>query len=267
WPLPSMAPLAHILALLAMTVATMAIEVVPLDMAQNSFDDQYRGCGPAMTAALPALNRSEFQQNPSLAKGWAKARAEWQAQGSRVSPLSSPAQAIALMAYTMDDLYEEFNAAVRKAGSSRQEYQDRFHFKMLHFLLTDALATLRGTQGQKCRCVVRGVDDVRFEARPGDTVWFGQFASSSLCSDAAHAFGTDTVFQVYTCHGVDIREFSSYFGENEVLIPPFETFKVTDVTQKGDEARIKLHSTGTHSNYNCEWLRGDVTEGTTWGMG
>ncbi|NXY12245.1 NAR1 ribosyltransferase, partial [Pteruthius melanotis] len=265
WPLPSMAPLAHTLALLAMAVATEAVEVLPLDMAQTSFDDQYRDCGPAMTAALPALNRSDFQQNPLFAKVWAMATAEWQVRGSRVSPLSSPAQAIALMTYTMRDLHEDFNKAVREAGRSGREYRDNFHFKALHFLLTDALATLRGTQGQKCRDVFRGVRDVRFQAKPGDTVRFGQFASASLSETTAKCFGTNTVFQVHTCHGTDIQEFSKYPGEEEVLIPPFETFKVIDVTQEGKCPRIQLLSAGTHSNYNCEWLRGDVTEGTTWG--
>uniref|UniRef100_A0A8C3EE77 NAD(P)(+)--arginine ADP-ribosyltransferase n=1 Tax=Corvus moneduloides TaxID=1196302 RepID=A0A8C3EE77_CORMO len=245
WPLPSMAPLAHTLALLAMTVATVAIEVVPLDMAQNSFDDQYQGCGPAMAAALPALNRSEFQQNPLFAEVWAKATAKWQEKMSSVSYLPS-AQAIALMAYTMDDLHEQFNAAVREAGRSPREYRDNFHFKALHFLLTNALAELRDIQGRHC-----------------DTVRFGQFLPMSPCGGDGHG-GMDTVFQVDTRHSVDVQDFSSDPSKKQVLIQPFETFKVTFVVRDGDKVHIILNSTGTHSNYNCEWLRGDAT-GTTWG--
>ncbi|XP_059706295.1 erythroblast NAD(P)(+)--arginine ADP-ribosyltransferase-like [Haemorhous mexicanus] len=261
-----MALLARTLALLAMTVATVAIKVVPLDMAQDSFDDQYQGCGPAMTAALPALNCSEFQKNPLFAQAWVKATAEWQSQGSLVSPLSSPAQAIALMAYTMEDvyekcpnkkcLYEKFNGDVRAAGRSRQEYRDNFHFKTLHFLLTQALVTLRDIWGPQCHDVYWGVRGVRFKAEQGDIVRFGQFTSVSLNGTTAKDFGIDTVFQVHTCHGVDIWEFSNYPNENEVLIPPFETFEVIEVSQEGGRARIQLHSTGAFSNYNCEWLRG-----------
>ncbi|NWW09398.1 NRT2 ribosyltransferase, partial [Oreocharis arfaki] len=265
--LSSMAPLAHTLALLAMTVATTAIEVLPLNMAPDSFDDLYRGCRYDMMAALPALNRSEFQKNRLFAGVWVKATAAWQKKGSRVSPLSSPEQAIALMAYSMRGLYKEFNAAVRVAGRSRQEYRDHFHFKVLHFLLTDALVTLRAVQGQMCRYVFRGVRGIWFTAKRGDTVRFSQFTSTSLSRDVAHRFGNDTVFQVRACHGADIQDFSRYPNEREVLIPPFETFKVTNVIQDGKGARIHLSSTGTHSNYNCEWLRGDVTEGTNWGHG
>ncbi|XP_066062331.1 NAD(P)(+)--arginine ADP-ribosyltransferase 2-like [Chamaea fasciata] len=254
-----MAPLAHTLALLAMTVATVAIKVIPLDMAWDSFDDQYQGCGSAMTAAFPALNRYEFQRNPLFARVWVKTKAEWQKRGSRVFPLSSPEQAIAVMAYSSKDIYQQFNAAVRKAGRSPQEYRKNFHFKTFHFLLTQALVTLRHAQNAQCRYVFRGVRGTHFKARRGQRVRFGQFTSTSLRKEIAQKFGTDTIFQVHTCHGVDIRGFSMYQMEEEVLIPPFETFEVTQVVWDGKRAWIGLRSTGTSSKYNCEWLKGDTT--------
>ncbi|XP_063035135.1 NAD(P)(+)--arginine ADP-ribosyltransferase 2-like [Melospiza melodia melodia] len=246
--------LAHTLALLAMTVAATAIKVVPLDMARDSFDDQYRGCGPAMTKALPALYKFEFQKNPLFAKTWMKAEAEWRKRGSHVSPLMSPGQAVAVMAYTMKDIYKDFNAAVHVAGRSRQEYRNDFHFKMLHFLLTQALVTLRQAQKGQCHQVYRGVRDVQFQARQGQRVRFGQFTSTSPRKEIALHFGTDTIFQVQTCHGVDIRQFSMYPTEEEVLIPPFETFQVTQVIWDGKRTWIWLRSVGTFSKYNCALL-------------
>ncbi|XP_030799383.1 NAD(P)(+)--arginine ADP-ribosyltransferase 2-like [Camarhynchus parvulus] len=249
-----MALLARTLALLAMTMATVAMKVVPLDMAQDSFDDQYRGCGPAMTKAFPALYKFEFQKNPLFAKTWVKAEAEWRKRGSHVFPLASPAQAVAVMAYTMKDIYKDFNTAVRAAGRSRQEYRNNFHFKTLHFLLTQALVKLRHAQNGQCRHVFRGVHDVRFQARRGQKVRFGQFTSTSLSKDVAQKYGTDTVFEVQTCHGVDIQAFSFYLSNREVLIPPYETFEVTKVTRNGKQAWISLRSTGTYSKHNCAWL-------------
>ncbi|KAM7036197.1 erythroblast NAD(P)(+)--arginine ADP-ribosyltransferase-like [Passerculus sandwichensis] len=251
-----MAPLATTLTLLAMAMATTAVDVMPLDMAPDSFDDRYQGCGTKMIAELPALNNSEFQQNPLFAQAWLNATAKWRGQKSPVSSLASPAQAIALMAYTMDELYTEFNKAVRTAGPSSQEYRDNFHFKTLHFLLTQALVTLRQAQNGQCHNVLRGVSKYRFKAKPGDIVRFGQFSSASRNGKTAKLFGSATVFQVYTCHGAAIWNFSKYPDEKEVLIPPYETFEVIKVSQEGERARIQLRSNGTFSKYNCEWLQG-----------
>ncbi|XP_030826707.1 NAD(P)(+)--arginine ADP-ribosyltransferase 2-like [Camarhynchus parvulus] len=249
-----MALLARTLALLAMTLTITAIKVVPLDMARDSFDDQYRGCGSAMMAVLPALHIFELQVNPLFTQTWVKAKAEWRKRGSHVFPLASPDQAVAVMAYSTKDIYKDFNAAVRVAGRSRQEYRNKFHFKTLHFLLTQALKILRHTQKAKCHHVFRGVHDVRFQARRGQRVRFGQFTSTSLSKEVAQKYGTDTIFEVRTCHGVDIQAFSFYLSNREVLIPPYETFEVTKVTRNGKRAWISLRSTGTYSKHNCAWL-------------
>ncbi|XP_030820791.1 GPI-linked NAD(P)(+)--arginine ADP-ribosyltransferase 1-like [Camarhynchus parvulus] len=130
-----MALLAQTLALLAMTVTTAAIKVVPLDMARDSFDEQYQGCTPAMITALPGLNHFEFQVNPLFTQTRVKAEAAWHKRG----------------------------------------ILENFHFKTLHFLLTQALVTLRHAQNGQCHHVFRGVHDVRFQARCGQKVRFGQF--------------------------------------------------------------------------------------------
>ncbi|TRZ09748.1 hypothetical protein HGM15179_017358 [Zosterops borbonicus] len=239
-----------------MTVATVAIKVVPLDM---TFDDQYQGCGPAMTVALLALNCFEFQKNPDFALFWTKAVPEWHSQGSRVSPLSSPDQTIAIMAYTMPDVYTDFNAAVPMAGHSPQEYQDNFHFKTLHFLLTQTLRILRDTQNGQCLDVVHQDCGVRFEAQRGDSIWFGQFLITWLRTTTEIRCPDETEFQVHTCHGAGIQSFSQNPEYEGVMIPPFETFEVTKVTREGDKTQIQLHSTGTSSKYICKWLKGDTT--------
>ncbi|NXP00542.1 NARE ribosyltransferase, partial [Certhia brachydactyla] len=234
-----------------------AIKEIAMDMAPNSFDDRYLRCHFKMERALPALNRTEFVPYSDFTEAWNKAAAEWgrRARWGSLLPLQ---QAIALLAYTMEDgLYREFNKAVRRAGRSRQEYLDAFPFKVLHFLLTEALSDLRSAHSHpRCLHVYRGVDGIRFTSRLGQLVRFGQFASTSLLRNVSEYYGTSTTFEVDTCHGADIRDFSYYPEEEEVLIPPFETFKVTDITHQGDDIYIHLRSYGVHSKYNCAWFQG-----------
>ncbi|KAL9870006.1 erythroblast NAD(P)(+)--arginine ADP-ribosyltransferase-like [Geothlypis trichas] len=245
-------------------MATTGIELMILDMAPDTFDDQYRGCGPAMKAALPALNNSEFRQNKEFAEVWVKAAAKVHSRGPSASPLS-PDKATAIMAFTMTDP-RTFNNALRVVGRSRLEYWNNFHFKTLHFLLTDALATLRDAQKGQCRDAFLNVGDARFEAQRGDTVRFGLFMSMYL-SKPFYESPRETMFEVRTCHGVETTLFRENPEPRTVLIPPFETFKVTQYTRQGDKTQIQLRSTGTYSKYNCEWLGGGSIPSASFHLG
>ncbi|NWI50280.1 NARE ribosyltransferase, partial [Calyptomena viridis] len=237
-----------------------AIRDIPLDMAPKSFDDQYRRCQDRMLRALPELNRTETPNNPLFAQVWAKATPEWQKvrdYGLR------PEEVTALRVYTMNtDVYGQFNTATREAGSSSCQYRNNFHYKVLHFLLTTAVQKVGGG----CHRVYRGIQGIRFTAQLGDTVRFGQFASSSKKKNQAEKFGTDTLFEVNTCHGASIQDFSPFPSQEEVLIPPYETFKVTRITSQGEKTQIQLESHSVYSNYSCEYLRGD-TPGVGTGTG
>ncbi|XP_064263206.1 erythroblast NAD(P)(+)--arginine ADP-ribosyltransferase-like [Passer domesticus] len=260
-----MAPLAQTLALLVMIMSTAAIEVIPLDMAQDSFDDQYQGCGPAMTAVLLALHCCEFQQNKKFAEVWEKAMAKWQSQGSPTSPLS-PEQPTAIMAFTTDGLSDMFNNAMRVAGRSRQEYWDNFHFKTLHFLLTDALATLRDAQKGQCLDVFMWACGVQLDTQHGDIVRFGQFMSLFLSKPPGKCSNL-TLVELRTCHGVEIQFFTEHPGQPVVLIPPFETFKVIQVTPEQDKTQMSdsrgmwgnWFGTAAPSQSLSPWGRGEGT--------
>ncbi|NXU92082.1 NRT2 ribosyltransferase, partial [Xiphorhynchus elegans] len=255
-PLPTMELLPLLLVLLLAGAVPTGIEEVPLDMAPNSFDDQYLNCRDEMLEELPMLHHFELATNPTYARSWFLAAPRWHFQASLGSPLR-PEQAMALLAYTSKSVDWEFNAAVHRAGRSRREYLDTFPFKVLHFLLTEALGDLQKAH-PGCLHVYRGVRGIRFTAQPGQIIRFGQFASFFLKKEVAEGFGTDTFFEVYTCHGAAIQDFSFYPEEEEVLIPPFETFDVTHVTHQGNRTLIWLSSHDVYSKYNCAWLRGDI---------
>ncbi|NXS66142.1 NARE ribosyltransferase, partial [Pandion haliaetus] len=237
---------------------------VALDMARTAFDDQYQGCSHMMEELLEELNRTEFANNSVYAKAWTLAATEWWSRRGRIPQLPAlrPEQGVALLAYTLSEpLHLVFNTAVREAGRSRDEYLGAFHFKVLHFLLSEALRTLRDAQPRRCHRVYRGVRNIRFTARHHQRVRFGHFTSTSLRNESTLPFGQDTFFSVDTCYGVPIRNFSFFPTEEEVLIPPFEIFEVTNVTHDRHRALIQLRSQDARSTYNCELVKGDVPAG------
>uniref|UniRef100_F6ZXV5 NAD(P)(+)--arginine ADP-ribosyltransferase n=1 Tax=Monodelphis domestica TaxID=13616 RepID=F6ZXV5_MONDO len=241
-----------------------------LDMAPGSFDDQYAGCVVAMEAALPDLNRTEFNASSVYAQAWNAAAARWQERrdqelgGTPTSRRRPPPpgfrdeHAVALLAYTANSpLHKEFNAAVREAGRSRAYYLRYFPFKTLHFLLTEALRRLGSGQQPRCQQVYRGIHGVRFRPTgPGTTVRLGAFSSASLKDAAAHQFGEDTFFGIWTCHGVAIKGYSFFPGEEEVLIPPYETFLVVNASVPSQgPVRIYLKAKDKASTFNCEYIK------------
>ncbi|XP_010704570.1 NAD(P)(+)--arginine ADP-ribosyltransferase 2-like [Meleagris gallopavo] len=231
---------------------------VPMDMAPHSFDDQYEGCGHMMWGELQKVNYTEFTQNYVYANGWRKAAAVWQKSWGHLShpPQLRREQAIAVLAYTAaGKLYQQLNAATRRGGRSHHTYLQSYHFKTLHFLLTQALQALRKSDPNECYNVYRGVGGIRFTAEKGRAVRFGQFTSTSLNKEVANQFGRDTFFEMKTCHGVPIKQLSFFEYEDEVLIPPFEVFEITNFSIVNGRNQIHLKSKEKKSNHNCELLK------------
>ncbi|XP_062830466.1 GPI-linked NAD(P)(+)--arginine ADP-ribosyltransferase 1 [Anolis carolinensis] len=231
----------------------------PLDLASTSFDDQYKGCAEQMEAELEALNQTEFATNRLYAEAWTEAASRWTERRMSTSKLPlglRPEHAMAVMAYTAQGrFHRDFNAAVREAGRTREAYLQSFHFKTFHFLLTRALQALGATSQPRCQKVYRGVRNVRFVSERLRPVRFGHFASSSLKNESAKQFGTDTFFTIQTCFGVNVQNFSFFPGEEEVLIPPFEKFKVANFTKTRETTFIHLLSLEDHSLHNCVFIK------------
>ncbi|XP_041091738.1 erythroblast NAD(P)(+)--arginine ADP-ribosyltransferase-like [Polyodon spathula] len=212
---------------------------IPMDLAENSLDDQYVRCESKMLKLVKEKYLpSELQNTPNFKNVWETAKKSMVKK--KRMPLNLE-QATAIYAYTMD-VYNTFNEKVRNGG----KHYKAFPFKSLHFYLTDALKTLRSKQS-KCYDVFRGVQDP-FTANEGAIVRFGQFASTSLVKRVAENFGNGTLFAIKTCLGVPIEEYSDNQSEKEVLIPPFEKFKVLKVY--GNQIHL-ARIPDKKSNSNC----------------
>ncbi|KAJ6651573.1 hypothetical protein lerEdw1_020829 [Lerista edwardsae] len=218
-------------------------------MSIGSFDDQYKDCDPGMEAKLKSPLDTDFANEEEYAKIWRDATSRWNELSYFVTSSLEPEYGIAVVAYTDDrSLCRDFNRAVEEAGRSGKA---PFAFRSFHFLLTRALQILKDYQ-RKCYTTIRKVRGITFTiADYGKLVRFGRFTSSSLSASGGIEIATATLFIIETCFGVLIQEFSYRKDQKEVLIPPYETFRVTKVQTDEYTTFIHLSSHGRLSTYNC----------------
>ncbi|KAJ1120560.1 hypothetical protein NDU88_008724 [Pleurodeles waltl] len=242
----------------------------PLDMTPMAYDDQYINCIKEMEKNITStgLLEEEKSKNKVFGGAWDKAALEWKERKKKhLPPLPRgfhDRHAIAILVYT-DKNYpsndtsfpSRFNEAVRKSVTSRDSYMSNFHFKSLHFYLTTGLQLFKTS----CRQVHRGIRGVHFVPPSGSdiSVRFGQFTSSSVSPATAEIFGQDSYFNITTCYGVDIEEFSYDPSEKEVLIPTNEVFKVTSFAKEGHQFVLESTKRRCHY-YNCAYIGGEKSQ-------
>uniref|UniRef100_G3N6Q1 NAD(P)(+)--arginine ADP-ribosyltransferase n=1 Tax=Gasterosteus aculeatus TaxID=69293 RepID=G3N6Q1_GASAC len=190
---------------------------LPLDMAPNSVDDMYEGCAAEMEKKAVEFLKKERNDNKVFNQIWEELKA------NQPTKVLSKEEITALSVYTSDTTYPGFNKATREQGP---KYKTAFKYHALHFYLTRAVQKLNALQ-KECYNVYRRTNVFFRQDVLNKEVRFSSFASSSLRDDLTD-FGDKSCFEIYTCMGADVMEHSEFENEAEVLIPPYEVFKVTD---------------------------------------
>ncbi|XP_049428218.1 ecto-ADP-ribosyltransferase 5-like [Epinephelus fuscoguttatus] len=238
-----------------------------LDMAPNSVDDMYNGCKDNMKFKVQTeYLQNEKNRDRNFKQAWDEAEKydtqKWKRRkGKRPPNYLGKEQAVAIYAYTLDkpSIYSDFNNAVR---TQRPEYSTTFRYHAFHFFLTDALQTLntRKPQAERCLTGYRRVNSYFCQNVLNKVVRFGSFTSSSMgWYPNPVKFGDKSCFKIITCLGADVSLYSKLGeSEREVLIPPYEAFKVTKIERRSKQRDLPcevvytLESTRTPlSNLNC----------------
>lgn len=170
---------------------------------------------------------------------------------------------IALFVCICDVCGPQIHATFNKATYyGRGNYTNMtYQWYSLHFLLTNAIRLKKSTMlsNNKCRSTYRGTK-TRYYVK-GENIQFGSFTSSSLNRSVAQTFGNVSCFEIRTCHGAYISKYSNFTDQEEVLIPPYETFNVTAVLSRTAISSLwcdtvyVLNSTGIRSDLTCELVK------------
>lgn len=228
-----------------------------LTMVDDSVDDMYFGCNDKMmTIVQDRLLEHEKSVNNFGIYCESSAKKKFDLRGDTALTID---HIWAICVYTNNSVYREFNTAVRTEGRS---YLASFKYYSFHYLLTSAIQILNNNSS--CNSTFRRIN-MLFTGTVNQIIRFGSFASTSFRSNLKH-FGTQTCFKINTCLGASLKEYSVYPTEEEVLIPPYETFKITEINRKNTFPDLKdcevvfvLESAGVMSSLNCNAVRNGLT--------
>uniref|UniRef100_A0A8C6S956 NAD(P)(+)--arginine ADP-ribosyltransferase n=1 Tax=Neogobius melanostomus TaxID=47308 RepID=A0A8C6S956_9GOBI len=214
---------------------------VSLSMMDLSIDDMYFGCNEAMAKKVmeeyfpKEMKNNPFKDGWNVAKSFAKTKYE-----NRKNKALTKDQVQAIYVYTQQppNVYDPFNAAVRGDAA---KYSKAFPYHALHFWLTSAIQILNAKK--RCRTTYRRTKTV-YTGKENTEMRFGYFASSSKATDLI-SFGTVTCFHIKTCYGAYIKNYSKQGDEKEVLIPPYEKFKIKKIAKESyGDLKESLSRTG-----------------------
>ncbi|KAM4584091.1 ecto-ADP-ribosyltransferase 4-like [Odontesthes bonariensis] len=223
----------------------------PLNMAKDSVDDMYSGCGKKMEKIVKEKYFKNELSNEVFRSAWEKAKncANRNKKTNEDDKALTDYHKHAICVYTSGyrGFYEKFNEAVR---TNRTIYDTLFPYHSLHFWLTGAVQILK----KRCFTTYRRTK-AEFIGKVKQIIRFGSFTSTSKLSNLTQ-FGEKTCFKIQTCSGAYLKEYPLLRDrEQEVLIPPYEQFKITKKCKSRKildcEMVYVLKSAGNKSNLNC----------------
>lgn len=222
----------------------------PLDLATDSIDDMYDGCRSETASVIDLFGVFEWHFNRNFSFAWASA--ERNAKKPVHKHLKED-HAIVLYMYTkMENIRHALNKAVK---TGRHKYSTNgFKFHYFYFYLIDAIQVLRYNQ-TSCKTTYHRTWKQFDHNVINTSMRFGAFTWVASSKQSFDFNGNVSCFEIYSCFGADITYYSAINQKGQVLIPPYEVFKITDVLTNDPWCSVvyKLQSTKTpRRDLNCK---------------
>ncbi|XP_005755624.1 ecto-ADP-ribosyltransferase 4-like isoform X1 [Pundamilia nyererei] len=222
----------------------------------NVVDDQYKGCGEeAMKRFIESdVLKRELNNSEGFQKAWNKS-----IECSKQIPGGRKEHTAALSVYVNGDhnLLQRLNKAIETMGGNVSIYENRFHFKSLHFLLMDSMRLLKPKECKNVYVLLSGQN----QPQKGSTVRFPSFTSAYSDYEKLKSetdLYEEVVLNLTSCFFVNLKDYVCGQGQDEILLSPAEVFTVEDINSKVVEAdddsqyvEIVLKHSGLKSSHNC----------------
>ncbi|KAG8014445.1 Ecto-ADP-ribosyltransferase 4 [Nibea albiflora] len=130
---------------------------------------------------------------------------------------------------------------IERAGKRLKE---TFESRSLYSSLSEAIQILKHSQ-VTCLTTNYKTETLLNLNTSNKLVRFGTFV---LGSDGWNFTRNATCLEIYTCFGADVTYYSALKVSSQVLIPPYEVFKVTDIEEDAQRCKVIYR---LKSNLNC----------------
>uniref|UniRef100_A0A8C6SCB4 NAD(P)(+)--arginine ADP-ribosyltransferase n=1 Tax=Neogobius melanostomus TaxID=47308 RepID=A0A8C6SCB4_9GOBI len=246
--------LTFVLCLTLPIAATQGPQHIELGMMAQCIDDKFAGCFEPMSEKVQEVYFPREIQNSPFRNAWNQAE-PCANRNLDMLPDEDRAltkdhlQAVCVYTNATTKMFAQLNEQVRNGAVMYDT--PAFQYHALYYWLATAIDIL----GKSCEITYKRTPNV-YGGKVGTTMRFGYFASSSR-SPFVVEYGSETCFHIKTCSGGYIGDYSVVPSEEEVLIPSYEEFRITDVVADSyGEFKCKkiflLESVGNSSELNCK---------------
>uniref|UniRef100_UPI0037E817F2 ecto-ADP-ribosyltransferase 4-like isoform X1 n=2 Tax=Semicossyphus pulcher TaxID=241346 RepID=UPI0037E817F2 len=205
-------------------------------------DHMYDDCGSKATVLTDEAIMQKWDASKNLSEAWRKAE---QKASAPAHIYMGEHHSIAIYMYTnliLQPVKRDTESAERTVNQPKET------FESLYSSLSEAVQILKHSQ-VTCLSTTYRTDTL---LSPNVSDKLVRFSTFMLTSDWWNSTRNTSCFEVYTCFGANITHYSALQLHSHVLIPPYETFIVTDIMT--DTRRCKFLYK-LKSNLNCVYDR------------
>lgn len=213
-------------------------------MTYDQNDDVYDDCRSKATVVTDKDIMQKWDAGTNFSQ--ARSNAEQKAREPAHNYMEKR-HAISIYMYTnimLQPVKRHFEAAERTINQLKETFKPR----SLYLSLSEAIQILKHSQVTCLSTTYR--TETLLNLNISDKLI--RFSTFILGSDKWSLTRNASCFEVYTCFGADVTLYSALKLNSQVLIPPYEVFKVTDIEKDTQKCKVVYR---LKSNLNCVYDR------------
>ncbi|XP_050926673.1 ecto-ADP-ribosyltransferase 5 isoform X2 [Lates calcarifer] len=217
-------------------------DIVGESSTQDQSDNMYNDCRSKATVVTDEALMQRWDSYSNLSQAWSDAERKAREPAHKYMEKH---HSIAIYMYTditLQPVNQDF------AERSRKQSNETLESHSLYFSLTEAIQILKHSQVTCLRTSYRTETLLNMNMSSKHI----RFSTFILGSDEWNLTRNASCFEIYTCFGADITHYSAFKQNSQVLIPPYEVFKVTDIQTDTQRCKVIYR---LQSNLNCVYDR------------